>query len=39
MINFTLKQTRHQFLEHSAKFECEKFMKVLELYPSKYILF
>ncbi|KAI6191163.1 hypothetical protein M3Y97_00198200 [Aphelenchoides bicaudatus] len=34
MINFTIKQSRHQFLQHSAKFESEKFMKVLELYPS-----
>ncbi|KAI6174141.1 hypothetical protein M3Y98_01157600 [Aphelenchoides besseyi] len=34
MINFTIKQSRHQFLQHAAAYESEKFMKVLELYPN-----
>ncbi|KAI6243650.1 hypothetical protein M3Y99_00027200 [Aphelenchoides fujianensis] len=34
VVNFAIKQSRHQFLQHAAAYECEKFMKVLELYPN-----
>ena len=32
-LNFTIKQTRHQFLEHAATYECEKFSNLLSLHP------